>query len=165
MGQKRWIAMPSQFGMPTAERLTDEQRDCFKEAFSLFDTDDSGTISQEEFRKVCLAVQVTPTDDELKVMIAALDTDKSGDIDLNEFLSAMQTRIGDGEDEEVIKEAFQIFDLDGDGSLSHDEISEVLSRLGEKMDEDEIAELIKAVDINEDGQVQVDEFINMVTDK
>ena len=34
----------------------------------MFDTDGSGTISCGEFRDVCLAVGMTPTDDELKVL-------------------------------------------------------------------------------------------------
>jgi len=33
----------------------------------MFDTDGSGAISASEFRDVCLAVGMTPTDDELKV--------------------------------------------------------------------------------------------------
>ena len=37
------------------------------QAFRMFDTDGSGAISTLEFRDVCLAVGMTPTDDELKV--------------------------------------------------------------------------------------------------
>merc|ERR1712227_750410 len=119
-------------------RLTQDQLDCFNEAFQMFDTDGSGAISSSEFREVCLAVGMTPTEDELKVMIQELDQDGSGDIDLNEFLSAMQSKTQDPEGEEIIKEAFKTFDVDGSGALDHNEFREVMSHLGEKMDDDEI---------------------------
>merc|ERR1712072_212400 len=103
-------------------KLTEEELECFTEAFGMFDSDGSGAISSSEFRDVCLAVGMTPTDDELKAMIEELDADGSGDIDLKEFLSAMQAKRSDPEAEEIITEAFKTFDADGSGALSHAEL-------------------------------------------
>merc|ERR1711871_178707 len=146
-------------------RLTDEQIECFTEAFQMFDTDGSGAISTSEFRDVCLAVGMTPTDDELRAMVSELDQDESGDIDLKEFLSAMQSKTQDPEGEEIIMEAFKTFDADASGALSHSEMREVLSKLGEKMDDDEITELIQTVDIDGDGEVDLGEFLAVVLDR
>merc|ERR1711898_87338 len=146
-------------------RLTQEQLDCFTEAFRMFDTDGSGTISCGEFRDVCLAVGMTPTDDELKAMIQELDQDDSGDIDLQEFLSAMQSKTSDPEGEEIIMDAFKTFDADGSGALSHQELRDVLNSMGEKMEDDEITELIQAIDIDGDGEVDVKEFLAVVLDR
>merc|ERR1711968_85801 len=146
-------------------RLSQEQLDCFTEAFRLFDSDGSGAISTLEFRDVCLEVGMTPTDDELKAMVAELDQDDSGDIDLKEFLAAMQAKTQDPEGEEIIMEAFKTFDADGSGALSHNEMKEVLSHLGEKMDADEISELIHTVDIDGDGEVDLKEFLAVVLDR
>merc|ERR1712072_1487674 len=138
-------------------RLTQEQLDCFTEAFRMFDQDGSGTISTGEFRDVCLAVGMTPTNDELKAMIQELDTDESGDIDLKEFLTAMQAKTQDPEGEEIIKDAFKTCDADGSGALSHQEMRDVLQHLGEKMEDEEITELIKTVDLDGDGEVDLKE--------
>merc|ERR1711934_735169 len=146
-------------------RLTQEQLDCFTEAFRMFDQDGSGTISTGEFRDVCLAVGMTPTDHELKAMIEELDQDESGDIDLKEFLTAMQSKTQDPEGEEIIKEAFKTFDIDGSGTLSHSEMREVLMHLGEKMDDDEITDLIQTVDIDGDGEIDLKEFLAVVLDR
>merc|ERR1712010_218739 len=146
-------------------RLTQEQLDCFTEAFRMFDQDGSGTISTGEFRDVCLAVGMTPTDTELKAMITELDQDQSGDIDLKEFLTAMQAKTQDPEGEEIIMEAFKIMDADGSGALSHAEMRDVLQHLGEKMDDEEITDLINTVDLDGDGEIQLNEFLAVVLDR
>merc|ERR1712199_71982 len=146
-------------------RLTQEQLDCFTEAFRMFDSDGSGTISTGEFRDVCLAVGMTPTDDELKAMIDELDQDGSGDIDLKEFLTAMQNKTQGPEGEEIIMEAFKTMDADGSGALSHAEMADVLKHLGEKMSDEEIQELIDAVDQDGDGEVDLKEFLAVVLDR
>merc|ERR1711904_630380 len=114
----------------------------------MFDSDGSGAISTSEFRDVCLSVGMTPTDSELQQMIKELDGDGSGDIDLQEFLKAMQAKLQDPEGEEIISEAFKMFDADGSGALSRAEMKTVLINLGEKMEDDEISELINAVDVD-----------------
>ena len=47
----------------------------FEEAFLLFDTDCSGTISIDELEVVMNSLGQRPTDDELKLMIAEADAD------------------------------------------------------------------------------------------
>merc|ERR1712216_90380 len=106
-----------------------------------------------------------PTDKELNDMIAELDKDGSGDIDLREFLLAMQSKIQDAEGEEIIKDAFRMFDEDNSGSLDYDEIRNILSNMGEKMNSEEIEELIKTVDYDGDGAVDLKEFMAVVLDR
>ena len=50
----------------------------------------------------------------------------------------MQDKLQDPEGEEIISEAFRMFDSDGSGALSHAEMKTVLVNLGEKMTDDEV---------------------------
>ncbi len=50
----------------------------------------------------------------------------------------MQSKLQDPEGEEIITEAFKMFDGDGSGALSHQEMKLVLTNLGEKMEDDEV---------------------------
>jgi Ca2+-binding EF-hand superfamily protein len=50
-----------------------------------------------------------------------------------------------------------MFDKDGGGSISIDEIKQVLS-YGQKLDDDVIAQIIKQVDENGDGEISYEEF-------
>merc|ERR1711934_192128 len=146
-------------------RLTQDQIDCFTEVFREFDYDQSGAISTNEFRKVCEGVGFNPTADQLDAMIAELDQDGSGDIDLNEFLVAMQAKLQDAEGEEIVTEAFRMFDMDGSGALDHKEMEVILSNMGEMMSQEDIDALIETVDADGDGEVDLKEFLAVVLDR
>ena len=127
---------------------------------------------------------MTPTEQELEALVTELDTDGSGDIDLEvetlqeslvhcclltstpacpqEFLEAMTNKLQDPEGEEIIVDCFKTFDLDGSGALSHDELRDVLDHMGEALTDEDITDLIKAVDADNDGEVNVDEFLTVV---
>ena len=59
--------------------------------------------------------------------------------------------------EEEIREAFRVFDKDGNGFISATEARHVVTNLGEKR-ADEILRDIRA-DIDESGQVNCEEFV------
>jgi len=128
----------------------------------MFDTDGGGTVSKSEFREVCLAMGMTPTEEELESMLNELDADGSGDVDLGEFLAAMTEKLNDPEGEEIIADAFNTFDADGSGALSYAEVKDVLLHMGEEMSDEQITELIKVVDTDGDGEVSLEEFISVV---
>lgn len=54
-----------------------------------------------------------------------------------------------------------MFDKDGGGSISTDEIKQVLS-FGQNLDEEVIQQIIKQVDENGDGEISYDEFAAMM---
>jgi Ca2+-binding EF-hand superfamily protein len=54
-----------------------------------------------------------------------------------------------------------MFDKDGGGSISIDEIKQVLS-FGQTLDENVIEQIIKQVDANGDGEISYDEFAQMM---
>ncbi len=60
----------------------------------------------------------------------------------------------DNEDE--LKEAFRVFDKDGDGFISYPELKIVLKSLGEKLTDEEINSMVKEADLNNDGRISYD---------
>ncbi|KAG9443368.1 hypothetical protein H6P81_014708 [Aristolochia fimbriata] len=65
------------------------------------------------------------------------------------------------EDEELEAEAFRVFDADGDGRISKEELGEALKKLGHAREGDDpelCARMISAVDENGDGYVDFKEF-------
>ena len=77
----------------------------------------------------------------------------NGTVDFDEFLVMMSKQRKDGDDEEELREAFKVFDKDGNGFISADELRHVMTNLGEKLTDEEINEMIKEADIDGDGHV------------
>eukprot|EP00656_Telonema_subtile_P003005 TRINITY_DN11383_c0_g1_i1.p1 TRINITY_DN11383_c0_g1~~TRINITY_DN11383_c0_g1_i1.p1 ORF type:complete len:162 (+),score=51.79 TRINITY_DN11383_c0_g1_i1:190-675(+) len=145
--------------------LNEGQRGLLIQAFKMFDKDGSGKIDASEFRDVCRQVGIVPTDSELAMMIEEIDLDRSGDIDMHEFVNAISSKMVDPEGEDHIRAAFQMFDTDDSGRLSHDELHQVLLHLGENMPPDQIDKLIRIADADNDGEVDCREFMALVLDK
>ena len=56
------------------------------------------------------------------------------------------------------KEAFAIFDKDGDGSVSVDELMTIMTMLGERLTREEVETMIRDADKDEDGELNFEEF-------
>ena len=59
----------------------------------------------------------------------------------------------DTDSEEEIREAFRVFDKDGNGFISAAELRHVMTNLGEKLTDEEVDEMIREADIDGDGQI------------
>lgn len=64
-----------------------------------------------------------------------------------------------------LKEAFSIFDKDGNGYLDAVEIRRVLTKLGEEITDIEIEDQLRHYDIDGDFQMMAAEFAKIVIEK
>merc|ERR1711934_215 len=62
-----------------------------------------------------------------------------------------------------IKEAFDLFDTDGSGSIDTNELKAAMEALGMDAKSDEIRKLINDIDSDGDGTIDFDEFLAMMT--
>jgi len=142
--------------------LNEEQIQEFKEAFSLFDKDGDGKITTKELGTVMRSLGQNPTEAELKEMIAEVDANKNGTIEFQEFLTMMSKKMKEPDSQDEIREAFKVFDKDGNGFISAAELRHVMTNLGEKLTDEEVDEMIREADINGDGQINYNEFVSMM---
>ncbi|KAJ3889359.1 calmodulin-like protein [Lentinula edodes] len=140
-----------------------EQISEFKEAFSLFDKDGDGTITTKELGTVMRSLGQNPTEAELQEMVNEVDVNGDGTIDFPEFLSMMARKMKDIDSEEEIKEAFRVFDKDGNGFISAAELRHVMTNLGEKLTEEEVDEMMREADQDGNGTIDYNEFVNVNT--
>ncbi|VAI04159.1 unnamed protein product [Triticum turgidum subsp. durum] len=105
-----------------------------------------------------------PSEEELREMIAEVDTDGNGVVDFSEFLTLLDRKMHGAGAEDELREAFHVFDQDKDGFISLDEFRHVMVKLGERLSDEELKEMLREADLDGDGQINYSEFARVMMD-
>ena len=113
-----------------------------------------------------------------KDMVNEVDKDGTGSIDFPEFLTMMSLKINEENAEEELREAFKVFDGDGNGFIDRRELGLMMRFMGESLTEGEIQVgavielfydvkifikmIIEEADSNKDGLIDYNEFYKMM---
>lgn len=73
----------------------------------------------------------------------------------------MGRKLKDVDREDEVRQAFQVFDKDGNGYITRDELALVMTNLGEKLNENELNQMMKEADTNGDGRIDYEEFVKV----
>ncbi|KAK9911516.1 hypothetical protein M0R45_035420 [Rubus argutus] len=125
--------------------------------FNKFDKNGDGKISCNELRLVFRDLGWEMRAEEVQTGMSEFDKDGDGHIDLEEFMEMMKCK-----DEKVLRDAFDLYDLDKDGLISTSELHEVLNRMGENYSLEQCNLMITKVDADGDGFVNFPEFKEMM---
>lgn len=153
----------------------EEQRAVWRQAFQLFDTDKKGYFTLEELSQITINMGMDATNSELRDMINDMDQNSDGKIDFDEFCTLMTRqsqknpnatpRTQQKQAEQVEDEmwtAFNIFDKDGDGKITVQELRETLSMLGENLSTTEIQTMFDQIDTDNNQAIDFEEFKTMM---
>lgn len=66
---------------------------------------------------------------------------------------------------DTLKVAFSLFDKNGDGCISLDELKQAFAELGQHPSDDEIAQMIAESDSDGNGSIDFSEFLKMMSAK
>lgn len=138
--------------------FTQHQVQEFKEAFQLIDQDKDGFISKSDIRATFDSLGRLCTEPELDSMMA----EAPGPINFTMFLTIFGDRIAGTDEEDVIVNAFNLFD-EGDGKCREETLRRSLTTWGEKFSQEEIDEALSEAPIDNNGLIDIKKFANILT--
>jgi uncharacterized protein YneF (UPF0154 family) len=103
-----------------------------------------------------------PSEADLIEMISSVDDNGDNEIDFEEFLILMKSRIGERDPDKELRDAFAVFDTDGSGSIDRKELKRLMKKLGQALSEGELDAMMDEVDTNGDGEISFMEFKAMM---
>ncbi|XWS22237.1 hypothetical protein CRYUN_Cryun29cG0017300 [Craigia yunnanensis] len=130
----------------------------------MFDKNGDGRITKKELNDSLENLGIFIPDGELTQMIEKVDVNGDNCVDIDEFGELYRSLMDDKDEEEDMKEAFNVFDQNGDGYISVDELRSVLDSLGLKQGKtiEDCKRMIMKVDVDGDGRVNFKEFKQMM---
>nr|CAB3230115.1 caltractin-like [Phallusia mammillata] len=142
------------------EQLTIQEIRDLKVVFDAFDLDNSNTIDVKEMHRAMKILGFRTTRNEVRQMIADVDTQNRGEINFADFLMFIIERQTDSRDiYEEIRHGFKMFDTDESGKITASSLRKVCRDAGVRFSEKEVREMIEFADNNGDDAVDEDEFI------
>ncbi len=154
--------------------LSKKERDELQQTFMALDKNADGKLSREELIEGYTTIygNIERANKEVEIIMDKVDVDHNGYIDYSgmwslilitriiEFLIA-STNKKKLLSRENLSRAFQLFDKDGSGTISAEEIKQILG-IGKRFAEDVWLKVIGEVDQNSDGQISFEEFERMM---
>jgi len=146
-----------------AGQLNEDQIKSLREVFMALDGNGDGLLTAAEMKDGLAKAGLKEIPVDLQQILEDVDSDGSGVIDYTEFLAATLDKRA-YQQEDVCWSAFRLFDKNGDGKISQQELKQVLANdeLNEVAGAKAIAELMKEIDGNGDGVIDFQEFMQMM---
>lgn len=146
-----------------ARQMADNEIKQLRNIFLELDQDGNGSLSTAELIEGLSRANISQLSNEnLQELVQGLDVDGSGMIDYTEFLAATLDR-QQYDSERLCWNAFRVFDRNGDGSITRDELAEVLKSFDPTdMSEEAMNKVMREVDTNGDGAIDFEEFLVMM---
>ncbi|XP_061701999.1 calcium-binding protein 5b [Syngnathoides biaculeatus] len=157
-------------GKRRQRNLTHDEVEELRVAFVEFDKDKDGFITCKDLGNLMRTMGYMPTEMELIELSQNINVNMGGRVNFEDFVEMMTPKllaetagmIGLKE----LKDAFREFDIDGDGSITSDELRQAMMKLlGEQGNRKEIEAVVKEADRNGDGTVDFEEFVKMMSRK
>lgn len=134
-----------------------------RETFKALDVNSDGFLTVTELRDGIEKAHLRRPLLDLDAVVEGVDADGSGLIDYTEFLAGtLDKRVYLQRD--VCFSAFAVFDQDGDGKITLDELKQILENgsVDQVIDGCHSEDLLQEVDQNGDGSIDFEEFMEMM---
>ncbi|KAK0085123.1 hypothetical protein PV325_005743 [Microctonus aethiopoides] len=149
-------------------QLSKDQKKQLKVAFDTFDKDKKGIIKTDEVATILGMMGIEfDANSNLESEIAEVDIFGSGELKYEDFCQVASKFMEEDVDVEALKvelkEAFRLYDREGNGYITTDVFREILSEIDENLNDDELDMMIDEIDADGSGTLDFEEFVEAMT--
>ena len=148
--------------------LSSEEVDEIKQAFDLFDTNGTGKIDPKELKAAMQSLGFDSKNPTISQLIADLDTpesERNGGITFDDFVDAINDKLGDKESKEGIRRIFDLFIDDPNAdTITLSSLKKISKELGENMSDEELKDMLERASKN-GVELTFEEFYDIMTKK
>lgn len=138
-----------------------------RKAFQMFDTTKCGFIDTVKISTILNTLGQQFDEGELQALIDEEDTEETGRVNFDQFANIAANFLIEDEDAEAmqqeLKEAFRLYDREGNGYITTSTLKEILGALDDKLTNDDLDGMINEIDADGSGTVDFEEFMEMMT--
>ena len=145
--------------------LPKNKTDEYKKIFNLHSKDQDGNVNTSELANIFKSINIDASDEEIKEIIQKLDLENKKEINYEEFLTIINQKDKDVDEEEEVLKAFKVFDKEGNGLININELKDIMLNFGNNWSEEELNEMFKEADIDMDGYLNYEEFVRTMLSK
>ena len=147
--------------------LSGDEVEEIRQAFELFDTNGNGRIDPKELKAAMQSLGFDSKNPTIFQLIAEMDTPdvaKKGGIDFDNFLQAINDKLGDKESEEGLRRIFGLFLEDGQETITVSSLKKIAKELGENMSHEDLVDMLARASSN-GIELTFTEFYDIMTKK
>lgn len=138
-----------------------------RKAFQMFDTTKCGFIDTVKISTILNTLGQQFDEGELQDLIDEEDPEETGRVNFDQFANIASNFLIEDEDAEAmqqeLKEAFRLYDREGNGYITTSTLKEILGALDDKLTNDDLDGMINEIDADGSGTVDFEEFMEMMT--
>lgn len=138
-----------------------------RKAFQMFDTTKCGFIDTVKISTILNTLGQQFDEGELQALIDEEDPEETGRVNFDQFANIASNFLIEDEDAEAmqqeLKEAFRLYDREGNGYITTSTLKEILGALDDKLTNDDLDGMINEIDADGSGTVDFEEFMEMMT--
>ncbi|KAK7794115.1 hypothetical protein R5R35_012607 [Gryllus longicercus] len=167
----RELVMTFRQDSATKREFTEAELIDLRTAFGLLDRNRDGHVTAGELQFMLQNLGIHLKDEFVQQLLQAASHTEDGLINETEFLQwvgriqDLQDKGNSEDPDEITKDliaAFRVFDRDGNGYITKDELKTAMDMIGESVTEGDLNEMLSMADIDRDGRINYEEFARLL---
>ena len=141
----------------------------FRLWYDLFDAGGDGIVENVELTDFLQTLGFPVSQGDLKEIVAECDENGNGIIEFREFVTVMTDILGNKVQLKIrrklkeMKDLFHLFDIDGDGDVTVEELFHIMCCLGQKPSLEEVQKICNGDDADGNGCLDYGEFVRLMS--